>query len=188
MIKAIVFDCFGVFYIDQFAGFIERSSEQIQPELRRIMLEIDLGKISNEEVVKQYAKLTGIAESEIERQLFTVMRVRNQKLLNYSQELRKKYKIGLLSNASPGSIDKYFTPHERTKYFDAFVVSSEVDLIKPWPEMFMFISDKLGVLPNEVVFIDDNPLNCDGARKVGMQAILYESFNDLRLRLDKLLS
>lgn len=187
MIKAIIFDCFGVFYTDQYTNFIERSPEAVQPELREIMLKIDLGEISREEVVTKYSKLTGVPEPEVEDQLFSVERVRNQKLIDYSQELRKQYKIGLLSNASPGSIDKYFDRQERTQFFDAFVVSCEVDLIKPWPEMYLFISDKLGVLPTEAIFIDDNSLNCDGARKVGMQAILYQGFNDLRRELSNLL-
>lgn len=188
MIKAIIFDCFGVFYTDQYTNFIEESPVSVRPKMREIMAKIDLGEISREDVVRQYTQLTGVPEPEVEQKLFSVQRVRNQKLLDYSQELRKKYKIGILSNASPGSIDEYFSSAERTQFFDAFVVSSEVNLIKPWPEIFWLACDRLAVAPNEAVFVDDNPINCDGARKIGMQAILYEDFDQLQDGLTKLLA
>ena len=151
MIKAVVFDCFGVFYVDR------------------------------------YGELTGIPKDEVTQQLYGVLLVRNEALLEYAEFLRKTYKLGLLSNLGPGAMDKYFAQTERKKLFDTVVVSSEVGLVKPQPEIYELTAERLGVAPNEVLFIDDLPINCDAARAVGMQAIVYTSTDQLKKDISRIL-
>lgn len=187
-VKAIIFDCFGVFYTDQFTMFIQNSAPELREDLRNIMLAYDLGDLEQTEVVERYSKITKISQQEVSAYLFAGGLVRDQALLDYSQQLRKKYKIGLLSNASPGSMERHFTDAERPKYFDAVIVSCEVDLIKPWSEIFLLTAERLGVAPQEAIFVDDSSINCDGARKVGMQAIWYRGLDKLQEELAVILN
>lgn len=47
-------------------------------------------------------------------------------------------------------------------------------------EMFLLMTEELGVAPEECVFIDDNQKSIDVAQSVGMQAILFENPEQLR--------
>ena len=54
--------------------------------------------------------------------------------------------------------------------FDRAFLSFEIGLVKPDPEVFTYVADQLGVPPPGVLFLDDNQLNVDQARAVGMRA------------------
>lgn len=56
--------------------------------------------------------------------------------------------------------------------FDDVVDSSAVGLRKPDPRIYELALRRLGVTASEAVFIDDAPGNVDGARRVGMRAVL----------------
>lgn len=78
-------------------------------------------------------------------------------------------KTGLLSNSWANS-------YERDGWddlFDAVVISGEVGLRKPDPEIFLLIARQLGVPPQACVFVDDIRPNIRGAAGVGMVGILH---------------
>jgi epoxide hydrolase-like predicted phosphatase len=68
--------------------------------------------------------------------------------------------------------------------FDDIVISGEVGLRKPEPEIFHLAADRLGLRPEECVFIDDLELNIDGARALGMTAIHHTSYDKTRRELE----
>lgn len=55
--------------------------------------------------------------------------------------------------------------------FDALVISGEVGLRKPQPEIYQLAADRLGVEPAECVFVDDLAVNIRGAAAVGMVGV-----------------
>ncbi|MFZ5871002.1 MAG: HAD family hydrolase, partial [Actinomycetota bacterium] len=57
--------------------------------------------------------------------------------------------------------------------FDAVVISGEVGMRKPEPEIFTHVCDLLELPPSVCVMVDDLPWNVDGARAVGMDAVLH---------------
>ena len=59
--------------------------------------------------------------------------------------------------------------------FDAVVVSCEIGVRKPDPEMFAHVTDRLGVEPGATLLVDDIAANVDGARKAGWHTILVEA-------------
>jgi putative hydrolase of the HAD superfamily len=59
--------------------------------------------------------------------------------------------------------------------FDAIVRSDEVGVRKPDPEIFLLTADRLGVAPQECVFVDDLLQNVEGARAVGMHAFVHRN-------------
>ncbi len=75
-------------------------------------------------------------------------------------------RTGLISNSWGLGI------YERapTGLFDEAVISGEVGLHKPQPEIYLLSCERLGVQPGEAVFVDDLRENCAGAEAVGMTA------------------
>lgn len=70
--------------------------------------------------------------------------------------------------------------------FDTIVISGEVGLRKPEPEIYQLTCERLGLEPAECVFVDDMQPNVLGSRKVGMTAILHTSYDETRRELEAL--
>jgi putative hydrolase of the HAD superfamily len=68
------------------------------------------------------------------------------------------------------------------------VISAEVGLHKPQPEIYLLASKRLGVEPERCVFIDDLRENCAGAEAVGMTVIPHRDAAATVARLEELLS
>jgi epoxide hydrolase-like predicted phosphatase len=71
--------------------------------------------------------------------------------------------------------------------FDEVVISGEVGLHKPEPEIFHMGAERIGVPPEECVFVDDLKENCEGAEAVGMRAILHRGADTTLPELEELL-
>jgi putative hydrolase of the HAD superfamily/hydrolase len=70
--------------------------------------------------------------------------------------------------------------------FDDIVISGEVGLRKPEPEIFLLAARRLDLKPEECVFIDDLALNVEGANALGMTGILHTSYDETRRALESL--
>ena len=86
----------------------------------------------------------------------------------------KGYKLYVLSNASK-KFYKYFPRLVELDYFDGSVVSCDVHMIKPQPEIYQYLLEKYGLNPKECLFIDDREENVAGAKAVGMQGYLFRN-------------
>lgn len=95
-------------------------------------------------------------------------------------QLSKDYQLGVVSDAWP-SLEGVFTNVDLRKYFDSFVISSILGITKPDSSMYQTALDELGVKPQEAIFIDDNPGNCDGAKALGIRS--YVLCRDFKLYL-----
>lgn len=176
-IRAVIFDCFGVMYVDASHDFYEKNVKNydaIYSQLIDLNKQSDYGLITQEEWLEAVTEVTKLDKAFVVDRI-QLVKVRNEALLTYSQELRKKYKIGMLSNIGIGAMERFFTTNERNKLFDGVVLSSEVGMIKPHPEIFKLIAERLGCSPGECVMIDDIEENCSGADAAGMQAIHYKT-------------
>jgi FMN phosphatase YigB (HAD superfamily) len=71
--------------------------------------------------------------------------------------------------------------------FHAAVISGEVRLHKPQPEIYLLACRRLGIDPETVVFVDDLRENCVGAEAVGMTAVLHRDSAETVARLEDLL-
>jgi epoxide hydrolase-like predicted phosphatase len=71
--------------------------------------------------------------------------------------------------------------------FDAVVISGEVGLRKPEPEIYRLAADRLGLAPEECVFVDDLAPNVRGAAQVGMVGVHYVDHDRVVTELEELL-
>ena len=92
-------------------------------------------------------------------------------------------RTGLLSN-SWGTSD--YPRDGWDELFDAVVISGEVGMRKPEPEIFRYTVDLLGVEPTEAVFVDDLPFNVQGAVDMGIVGVLHTSFDETVTELEAL--
>ncbi|HTU88012.1 MAG TPA: HAD family phosphatase [Solirubrobacteraceae bacterium] len=74
--------------------------------------------------------------------------------------------------------------YEFLQWFDGTVVSGFEGVAKPDARVFELLLDRFGLDPSSTVFIDDSAKNVQAARAVGMQAIEFESSEQLRRRLE----
>ena len=71
--------------------------------------------------------------------------------------------------------------------FDVVVCSGDVGLVKPDPAIFQLTLDRLGVAPDEAIFIDDSPGHVAAARALGLQGIHFTTAEALASDLGGLL-
>ena len=187
MIKAIIFDCFGVIRIDAFDAAYQRYGGDVVKDHEFIMQTLynsNSGLISSSaEVV---AERLGITADEWRRAIDEGSTL-NQNVLDYAMELRKKYKTAMLSNIGKGGLERMFELGLLDVYFDLAVGSGDIGYAKPDAQAYEYIADKLQVRLDECIFIDDRQEYVDGARAIGMHAILFVSYNQLKTNLSELL-
>ena len=71
--------------------------------------------------------------------------------------------------------------------FDVTVISGEVGMRKPDPEIYLLCAERLGLPPSACVFVDDLAPNVRGAAAVGMVGVLHRTYAETVVELDALL-
>ncbi|MFZ2494826.1 MAG: HAD-IA family hydrolase [Candidatus Saccharimonadales bacterium] len=189
MIKAIIFDCFGVLVQGSLGAFIHKHFHD-NPEARQRVDELNrmanLGYIDYKQFVDGVAELARMSWEQTNKELDQTPA--NVELFTYIREqLKPTYKIGMLSNAADDWLDELFTP-EQVAVFDDVVLSYRSGMAKPDKAIYRLSSENLDVQENECVFIDDVEMFCEAARSVGMKAICFHDVEQLRRDLDNILT
>ena len=99
------------------------------------------------------------------------------------KELKEKgYGIYLLSNASVRQ-HAYWPKIAVSKFFDGTLISADVRVVKPQPEIYNLCLEKFGLKAEESFFVDDVGANIEGAVNCGLSGAVF--FGDVqRLRKD----
>ena len=184
MIRAIIFDCFGVLTTDTWRAFIDSLPENTDIEsVREVHRSYDAGLISKSDSAEQIKEITGRTFTELEDAVGQEV-VKNNALLDHIRDLREEgYKIGLLSNVASPWITDYFLTQKEQALFDEIVFSYQVGMTKPDPRIYKLICERLGVGTNEAVMVDDIDRYCTAAQAEGMQAIVYKDFAQFKREL-----
>ncbi len=111
----------------------------------------------------------------------------DEELLKIISDMRREYKMGLLSNYSSELRQKIKNEWALGNAFDEIVISCEVGLVKPDPEIFNLMLDRLGVRADESVFIDDRIKNIDGAKKMGFHTVFFTNKEQALEKLTRIL-
>jgi putative hydrolase of the HAD superfamily len=101
---------------------------------------------------------------------------------------QRGFDIYCLSNM-PGPIYEHL--RRRHTFWDVFrgiVVSGEIQLMKPEPEIYLHLLERFGLQPAESVFIDDLQVNVDAAKGVGLHAIRFQNAIQCQQDFDALLN
>lgn len=187
MVKAIIFDCFGVLHLDSNTAYFSQFPS-VAEELHDLNVRADHGFLDKETYLQEAAAITNMRVEDIVRGI-AIENTLNKPLVEYIKtQLRPNYKIGMLSNIGRGWINDFFDEHQLHDLFDAVVLSNEEGIIKPNPLVFERAAGRLGLLPEECIMIDDRPENCQGAVQAGMKAIEFKTNEQLKHELEQLLA
>jgi epoxide hydrolase-like predicted phosphatase len=194
--RAALFDFGGVLTTpvwDSFSAFCRtegldpdaiKNLFRTDPEALGDLRGLETGELSESEFEATFGKRLGLRNPDglidsmfagmkpVESMVDAVRRIRASELLT-----------GLVSNS-------WSTDHYDRKLladlFDVVVISAEVHLHKPQPEIYRLAAERLDVDPAECLFVDDLRENCEGAEAVGMTAIRHRSAPETIAKLGEL--
>jgi epoxide hydrolase-like predicted phosphatase len=89
--------------------------------------------------------------------------------------LRPRYQTALLSNSFVGAREKEQERYQFEELVDLIIYSHEVGIAKPDRRIFEMTSERLGVQPAEMIFLDDHERPLVAARQLGIHAILFQN-------------
>jgi 2-haloacid dehalogenase len=72
------------------------------------------------------------------------------------------------------------------EWFRGILISGDVGVVKPDPQIFGLLVREHRLNPVEVAFIDDHRPNVEAARRLGFQSVLFSSAAELRGQLEQL--
>jgi putative hydrolase of the HAD superfamily len=147
--------------------------------------ELETGRMEEAEFERRFAERLGLAEADrLIDSMFSGMRPEPAMVEATRRAREAGVRTGLVSNSwSTNHYDRSLLG----ELFDAVVISAEVGLHKPQPEIFRLAADRVGVEPRGCVFVDDLRANCAGAEAVGMTAVLHRGPAQTIARLSELL-
>ena len=187
VIKAIIFDCFGVLYTGSLTELASHcANEHDTKELYDATRAADHGFLSRDDYIAKVMELTGLSKQEIVS-LMSSAQVRSRGVFRYAEELKSRgYKIAVLSNIGRDTIQRLFTP-EDYELFNAIIASGDIGITKPHITAYDRTLDRLRVAPSEAIMIDDAYSNIAGAIEAGMYGVVFTSLVDLKDRVEVLI-
>jgi putative hydrolase of the HAD superfamily len=100
----------------------------------------------------------------------------NEPMIDYMRGLRERgYKLAICTNNVKEWEARWRAMLPVEEIFDVVVDSAFVGSRKPDPLIYEITLERLGTAPEATLFVDDVELNCQGARKLGMEAIHFRS-------------
>lgn len=196
MIENIIFDVGQVLmafewekYLKGF-GFPDEKYEKIADATFRSSVwdERDRGCFEEEEYLRQFCALAPEYEADIRE----VLRRSDETLScfpyapTWVKYLKSQgYHLYILSNYSDYMLKKTRKDMSFLKYMDGVVFSCEVKELKPEEGIYRKLLDTYHLNSEKSVFLDDRAANCEGARKLGIHAIQFESFKQAAAELEK---
>ena len=110
----------------------------------------------------------------------------NQGVLDLIHRLHGNYKLAVLSNSPPG-LAQWLAEWNVLHPFDVVFCSGDEGIAKPDTKAFELTLERLGVKPDEAVFVDDTRQHVEAAQKLGLQGILFTTAEKLEEELGDLL-
>ncbi len=155
------------------------------PEALADLRALETGGIQEDEFERRFSKRLGLDDAaDLIDSMFRGM-LPSEPMVRAVRAIRGAgIPTGLVSNSwSTSHYDRALLG----ELFDVVVISAEVGLHKPQPEIYLLAAGRLGRAPASCVFVDDLRENCAGAEAVGMTALLHRDEASTIARLEELL-
>ena len=157
-IDAILFDCFGVVLADPLRDLLKQREHVDIKQVNEAAHLLDTGEISYDEYVGRLAQISG----EKVRHMYTLFQstaAPTIELVQLITQLRKHYRVGMLSDTNVNELGPLLLRHDISGLFDHIVVSSEVGYAKPHPKILTIALESMMAHPTRALFIDDSKRN-----------------------------
>jgi epoxide hydrolase-like predicted phosphatase len=154
------------------------------PEAMACLRGLETGKLEEDEFEERFARLLGLDEAtDLIDSMFRGMRPCEPMVEAVRGAGARGVKTGLVSNSWSTS---HYDRDLLEELFDTVVISAEVRLHKPQPEIYRLAAERIAEPPERCVFVDDLRENCAGAEAVGMTAILHRDPTESIQRIEEL--
>ena len=192
-IKNLIFDFGGILIDLDWDRFhnnlrtllkVEGGNEALQKHYRELFIQYEVGAFSEGSFM--YRLQEGVSHKITEREILdawnSILVYLPQERLDYLLELRKEYKVYLLSNTNHSHIQwvrqdlrqrSGITDFE-TRYFDHAYYSHDMKMRKPNLDIYQEVLSDAGIQGQESIFIDDTQENVDAAIAAGMLSVRHD--------------
>lgn len=195
MIKVILFDIgdvlIGNYDNELYYNYLSKKNKINKKRFLREIDPLDKGIdsdiISLNELETRFAKVLDIDKTEVQyNKAFEKLARTNKAVVKIAEQLSKRYKMALLSDINKERYKVVESKFINTKLFNKIFLSYKLHLLKPDKRIFLHVIKGLKVKPNEILFIDNDIKNINGARKVGMEGILFNNAKQLKADINKM--
>lgn len=136
-----------------------------------MLIDLERGAVSQAEFVAHLASALDVNPDGLLERMVADLDLEPD-VANAVQQLRQRgVKIAVLSNSWGSHPFDPYRPFNLHEQFDAVVISDQVGLRKPDPEIFTLTADRLTLPPSKCVFVDDVARYLPPARELGMGTI-----------------
>ena len=136
----------------------------------------DMGVLSFDQVAEELAAYRGV-EPEFAREMISIA-IGKQETIRPTEKLIDElkaagYKLYVLSNMSREFID-FLRKQKVYENFDGYVVSCEVGIVKPMPEIYALLLERFDLDAAEPIFLDDSKENVAAAAAKGIATFHFD--------------
>ena len=139
----------------------------------------NVGEVTEAEVHRGVGELLAIDEPAVDAfmaDLWTeYLGSLNTELAAYFAGLRPAYRTGIISNSFVGAREREQERYGFGQLTDVIIYSHEAGISKPDPRIYHLACHRLGIRPEEMIFLDDVEENVAAARDLGAHGILFTS-------------
>ena len=198
-IRAVVFDIGGVLEITPDLGVTRQWEDRLglpagglDERMRDAWVGGSLGTITLDDVHQALRDRLGLDQGQLVEFMADLWReylgTANTELIEYARGLRPRYRTGIISNSFVGAREREQAAYGFEDLVDEIVYSHEAGMSKPDPRIYALACTRLGVRPEETVFLDDSEMCASGAREAGMHAVRYNTNAQAIAEIDRLLA
>ena len=197
-IKAIVFDIGGVLEFTPDLGVdttweqkLNLEAGELNKRLGAVWQDGSTGEISESQVHGNIAEIMGWSEARVHDYMKDIWReylgTLNVELVEYFRSLRPKYQTAIISNSFVGAREKEIEYYHFDTICDFIIYSHEVGLLKPDARIFTLTCERLGLQPNEVIFVDDHEDVMISACELGIHCIEFRDNAQTMAQIESLI-
>lgn len=192
--SAVVFDLGQVLVPFDYKFFVEKVNKhragagglflKLYKDNYHIHKDFEKGVLSEEKFISiMLGYLDNIIDGETFCRYWSDIFSIDEKMVSLLPELKKTYKLYLLSNTNSIHKKYGYENYEFLKLFDKLFLSHEVGSIKPEKEIYQTVEKFSGFPSEEHIFIDDIPEYVDAAKTLGWDGIHFLGYDDLIKKL-----
>ncbi|MFT2109650.1 HAD family hydrolase [Marinomonas sp. 2405UD68-3] len=100
--------------------------------------------------------------------------------LDLVREVKPQCHKAVLSNTNSAHWPRLMVEMKLGGVFQSYFASHQMGLVKPEKEVYAYVIESLNVAPEEILFIDDNLINVEAARMLGVIAHQAKGVNETK--------
>ena len=174
--KAIIFDFGGVIALQKGLYYVP-----IFPDAE-MWHQAEEGKIAEDDFWKKLEEYYHKTVDEIMQMLFAEREL-NVALIEFLKSKKPQMKFGFINNGLSRLTEKIAEEWKLGEVFEVMIISSKEKLAKPDPKIFLLACERLGVKPEECIYVGRKENYVNIAQSLGMKSFVYENFENFQKQI-----